>query len=294
MDSYKHYIIPPLKKVELDLGSSLKYSRYTKRQPDAKAYWHYHPEVELVFIKEGSGKRYVGNHISNFQGGDLLLIGPNIPHFGYDFGLHNVNKEIVVQFKYDIIKNSAKSMPELKSIESLIEKSKAGIAFHGKTKEAAGRALEAMHRKNQFERLLCLLKILESLSKSEEYKLLNAAGMTLLVQNMDDDRIDRVYQFVKENYDLPIQLSKVCQLVNMTEPAFCRFFKKYTKKTFTQFVNEFRIKEAMQQISAENKSITEIAIATGFNNFSHFNKQFKKFTGVTASTYKKSLFKIIK
>lgn len=289
----KQYLIPRLKKIEPDIGSSLRYSRFTERNPDAKAYWHYHPEVELVYIKEGYGKRYVGNHISKFQDGDLILMGPNIPHFGYEFGLQGVNEEIVVQFKNDFIETSVQIMPEYESLYELIEKSKSGISFFGKTKEAIGLQLETMEKKSPFDRLLCLMKVLHILSKSDEYEVLNAKGMTLIIQNQDDERINQVYNYVKENYEEEISLEKISQVAVMTVPAFCRYFKKSTKKTFTQFVNEFRVRQAIRLLSLGNKSLTEIAGEVGFNSFSHFTKQFKRVTSKTPSEYKKSMYQII-
>lgn len=289
----KQHLIPRLKKVEPDIGSSLRYSRFTERDPDAKAYWHYHPEVELVYIKEGYGNRYVGNHISKFEEGDLILMGPNIPHFGYEFGLQGVNEEIVVQFKKDLIKTSVQIMPELEAIAAMISKSKSGISFYGETKEMIGLQLEKMEEQSAFDRLLSILKVLQRLAQSEEYEVLNAQGMTLIIQNQDDERINQVYNYVKTHYESEISLDQISKVASMTVPAFCRYFKKYTKKTFTQFVNEFRVRQAIRLISLGNKSITEIAYEVGFNNFSHFNKQFKRVTGLSPSTYKKSMYQII-
>lgn len=289
----KHNLIPRLKKVEPDLGSSLRYSKFTERNPDAKAYWHYHPEVELVYIKEGFGNRYVGNHISKFQDGELILMGPNIPHFGYEFGLQGVNEEIVIQFKKDLIKTSVQIMPEFASINKLIEKSKSGISFFGKTRKDIGVQLESMEKKSSLDRLICMLQVLQILSQSEEYEVLNAQGMTLIIQNQDDERINQVYNFVKENYEDEISLEQISQVATMTIPAFCRYFKKSTKKTFTQFVNEFRVRQAIRLLSVGNKSLTEIAGEVGFNSFSHFTKQFKRVTSKTPSEYKKSIYQII-
>ena len=289
----KAHLLPQLKKIEPDFGSSLRYSRFTERNPDAKAYWHYHPEVELVFIKNGYGQRYVGNHISTFDKGDLILLGPNIPHFGYEFGLQDVNEEIVVQFKEDLVKKSAKFMTELEGIQSLISRSESGISFYGETKAFIGNELELMENKGPFDRLLDVFRILQVLSQSEEFKVLNATGVTLVVQNQDDIRINQVYNYVSDNYKSEITLAQISTIANMTIPAFCRYFKKYTKKTFTQFVNEFRIRQAIRLFPEGNRSISEIAGEVGFNNFSHFNKQFKRVTGVPPSHYKKSMYQII-
>ncbi|MDX1349013.1 MAG: AraC family transcriptional regulator [Putridiphycobacter sp.] len=289
----QNHLIPRLKKVEADFGSSLRYSRFTERNPDAKAFWHYHPEVELVYIEEGYGNRYVGNHISNFDNGDLILLGPNVPHFGYEFGLQGINEEVVVQFKKDIFKSSANILPELVDIIALIEKSKAGISFYGDTKRIVGEELIKMENKDPFERLINLIKILQILAKSDEFEVLNADGVTLIIQNQNDDRINKVYQYVKDNYKSEISLDQISKVAIMTIPAFCRYFKKYTKQTFTQFVNDFRIRQAIRLIAQGKNSISEIAYDVGFNNISHFNKQFKRVTGKSPSKYKSTLYQIV-
>ncbi len=290
----KFNLIPRLEKVEPDLGSSMRYTRFTERNPNSKPYWHYHPEVEMVYISEGYGNRYIGNHISKFDDGDLILMGPNIPHFGYEFGLQGINEEVVIQFKKDLIKSSVQFMQELDDIVNLIRKAKSGISFYGETKRIAGNELLLMEKMDPFDRLLTILKVLQFLAQSEEYEVLNTDGMTLIIQNQNDERINKVYQYVKDNYTAEISLDEISQVALMTKPAFCRYFKKYTKKTFTQFVNEFRIRQAIRLIALGNKSITEISIEVGFNNFSHFNKQFKKLTGEAPSAYKKSLYQIIR
>ena len=289
----KNHLIPRLKKVEPDFGSSMRYARFTERNPDAKAYWHYHPEVELVFINDGLGTRYVGNHISKFEDGDLILLGPNIPHFGYEFGLQGINEEIVVQFKKDLIKSSAEFIPEFQEIRELIHRAKSGLSFYGETKTFVGIQLAKMEVKNPFKRLLRMFKILQVLAKSKEYEVLNASGVTLIIQNQEEDRINKVYDYVKEHYQSAMSLEEISRVALMTVPAFCRYFKKYTQKTFTQFVNEYRVRQAIRLIGEGNRSITEISVEVGFNNFSHFNKQFKRVTGVTPSKYKKAMYQVI-
>ncbi|MFK7972001.1 MAG: helix-turn-helix domain-containing protein [Bacteroidia bacterium] len=289
----QNHLIPRLKKVEPDFGSSLRYSRFTERNPDAKAFWHYHPEVELVYIEKGYGTRYVGNHISNFDDGDLILLGPNVPHFGYEFGLHGINEEVVVQFKKDLIKSSVQFMPEFEAISTLIHKAKSGISFYGETKVRIGSELLSMEDKGPFERLLSMFNILQILSQSEEYEVLNADGVTLIIQNQNEDRINKVFQYVKDHYQSEISLEQISKVAIMTVPAFCRYFKKHTKKTFIQFVNEFRIRQAIRLMALGNTSISEIAMDVGFNNFSHFSKQFKRVTGKSPSKYKRTMYQII-
>lgn len=289
----QNHLIPRLKKVEPDFGSSMRYSRFTERNPDAKAFWHYHPEVELVYIENGFGNRYVGNHVSNFENGDLILMGPNVPHFGYEFGLQGVSDEIVVQFKEELF-NTSHFTPELETIADLINKAKSGLSFFGETKKLIGEKLLSMESLDPFGRLMSLYEVLHLLAQSNEYEVLNADGVTLVIQNQNDDRINKVFQYVKDNYQSEITLEQISKVAILTVPAFCRYFKKHTKQTFTQFVNEFRVRQAIRLIALGNKSISEIAFDVGFNNFSHFNKQFKKVTGKSPSKYKRTLYQVVK
>ena len=290
----KNHLIPRLRKVELDFGSSIRYSRFTEHNPDVKAYWHYHPEVELVYIGQGYGNRYVGNHISKFEQGDLILMGPNIPHFGYEFGFQGVHEEVVVQFNNKIITNSIEILPELTLINELVNKAKSGISFYGEAKDFVGQELIKMEKQNPFDRLQTLFQVLQYLAKCKEYNVLNADGVTLIIKNQNEDRINKVFQHVKENYDTEIPLNEISKIALMTVPAFCRYFKKHTKKTFIEFVNDFRIRQAIRLLAQGDKSISEISNQVGFNNFSHFNKQFKRVTGESPSQYKKSMYQVLR
>ena len=139
------------------------------------------------------------------------------------------------------------------------------------------------------ERMTSLVHILDQLGSTDEYKSLNAEGMAITVQNQDNDKLDIIYDYVRDNFDRDLPLTEMAELVNMTIPSFCRYFKKLTKKTFVSFLNEVRIVHACKLISEQKMTITEISYECGFNNFSHFTKSFKKITGYTPTEYRKSL-----
>jgi AraC-like DNA-binding protein len=141
-----------------------------------------------------------------------------------------------------------------------------------------------------FERLIGFIKILHKLSLSNEYKLLNASSVGLVVNLQDSKRIDTIYKYVRKHFmDEDLPLKTISALVNMTVPSFCRYFKKHTNKTFTQFVNEFRIVHATKLLSESDAPISEVCFDSGFNNFSHFNRNFKKITGKSPREYRVEL-----
>jgi len=252
-------------------------------------YWHFHPEYEIVYISNGQGKRHIGNHISHYDNGDLIFLGPNLPHFGFCDQFMEEHTEIVIQMKADFLGKDFFQSPEMAIVKQLFERSKQGLIFDQAVKAEVGKHLMDMLKMDNFDRLLELLKILKILAQTEGYTLLNASGLSLEVQSQDHYRINTIYQYVESRFKTEISLDEMAKEVNMTVPAFCRYFKKLTGKTFTYFVNEFRIAHACKLLSKGTLPISEVCYESGFNNFSHFNKQFRLITGNSPSKYRKAL-----
>ena len=119
--------------------------------------------------------------------------------------------------------------------------------------------------------------------------LLNADGYAFEAQLQDNTKIDVVFKYVYSNFKEHISLDTIAEQVSMTVPAFCRYFKKATGKTFTKLVNEYRVVHATKLLSESQMSITDVCFECGFNNFSHFNKLFKEITGKNASKYRSEI-----
>ena len=281
---------PTLEKIEPGFGSSFSYRRYnTEKENNAKNFWHYHPELELVYVKGGTGKRQVGSHVSYYRNGELILIGSGLPHCGFTDSLRDHEQETVIQMLPGFLGNTFFDIPEMKRIRALFERAKKGVIYHGKIKREVGAKIEKLQDLDSYERLLGLLEILKNLQEAERYTVLNAQGFILETDIQDNNRINVIFNLVKEEFKRPITLEEISGLVNMTVPAFCRYFKKITGKTFTQFVNEYRLTHAAKLLHEKQISITDVCFESGFNNFSHFSKQFKKFTGKTPSIYRNEL-----
>lgn len=272
--------------IEPAFGTSFWYSKYVQNANIKAHLWHYHPEVELVFVNGGTGKRQIGSHISYYTDGDLILIGSNLPHCGFTDD-HTGNKnETVIQMKPDFLGEGFMSLPETKNINQLFERAKGGIAFGEETKKALGKKIEAMESQPPLQKLLTMIAILSELEHAKDYKILNAEGFALETQLQDNDRINMVFNHVKDNFREVIELEHMADMASMTVPSFCRYFKKVTHKTFTRFVNEYRIVHACKLLTEKQMSIADVCYESGFNNFSHFNKSFKEFTGKSASAYR--------
>lgn len=280
---------PTLEVINHSFGSSFSYSKYEEKANFKSNQWHYHPEIELVYVNGGSGKRQIGSHVSYYTDGDLVLIGSNLPHCGLT-NLDTGNKnETVIQIKHDFLGNDFFDKPEMKNCHNLFKQAKAGIVFKGETKEKVGKRIDSMEKQLPFERLITLLTVLNELEFSNEFEVLNADGFSLQMQVQDNDRINVVFNFIKENFHETISLEEVAGMVSMTEPSFCRYFKKITNKTFTSFVNEYRLAHASKLLAEKNISVNEVCYQSGFNNFSHFSKLFKAYSGISALQYRQSL-----
>ena len=284
---------PSFEKINPTFGSSMVVKRFDEPCANRLPEWHFHPEMELVYVNGSSGKRHIGNHISYFGNGELVFIGSMLPHYGFTDRLSGKESETVVQMKMDFLGDSFFSIPETTNILNLFERAKMGLSFYGQTKKEIGSRIEKLPNYDRFERLMELLSIMHALSISNEYSMLNAQGLVLEISRQDNDRINIIYDFVREHFTRSIALDEIADLASMTEPAFCRYFKKISGKTFTKYVNEYRSVHASKLLAEQPLSITEICYQSGFNNFSHFNKKFKEFTGESPSAYRKNFKQLV-
>ncbi|OYX83290.1 MAG: AraC family transcriptional regulator [Flavobacteriales bacterium 32-34-25] len=280
--------LPTLKIIEPSFGSSFTLTKYNINYNSH--FWHYHPEIELIYVNGGAGKRQVGSHISYYTNGDLTLIGSNLPHCGFTDELTGNKNEIVIQMKPDFLGEHFFEIPEMRNIKDLLQQAKSGITFGGKTKRKIGKKIGKMEDQTPFERLLSIIEIFNELElATEDATVLNAQGFRMEMHVQDNERINYIFNHVKDNFKEPIRLEEIAEKVSMTVPSFCRYFKKITHKTFTKFVNDYRLVHACKLLAEKPISISAIAFESGFNNFSHFNKTFKEFTGKNASEYRHEL-----
>jgi AraC-like DNA-binding protein len=184
-------------------------------------------------------------------------------------------------------------LPEMQEVAKLFERARVGLSFYGKTKEVLGSRIEKLLEFDPFDRLLEVVSIMHNLATSKEYSLLNAQGLVLEINMQDNNKVNIIYDYVRDNFTRNITLEEIADLVSMTEPAFCRYFKKISGKTFTKFVNEYRLVHASKLLAERPYSITEICYQSGFNNFSHFNKKFKEFAGRNPSEYRKRIRNLV-
>jgi len=257
-------------------------------QPSLKNYffWHYHPEYELVYVEAVTGIRHVGQHISSFMESDLVLIGPNVPHLNFDYGIETEYHQIVVQLKQNFLGDAFKETPEFSRINELFEKAYLGLSFTGETKRIVAKKLEKIQTLAHFEQLLNLLEVFHTLATSSDVTELNEKDTSVKLFMDDKIRMGSVYQYIHANYDQDPDVNVVAANVHLSTPAFCRYFKRQTKMTFTDFVNQYRITQA-KTLLLKGLSVSEVCYEVGFESPSHFNKLFKKLTSENPSAFKK-------
>ncbi|HNP22735.1 MAG TPA: AraC family transcriptional regulator [Panacibacter sp.] len=249
-------------------------------------YWHFHPEFEIVYVEATSGIRHIGDHISKYEGSDLALIGPNIPHLNFDYGVKTTVETVVVQMKEHFLGKDFFSLPEIQSINDLFERARNGIAFYGATKTKAGEKLKQLTTQSHFDQLITLLQVFQLLAASDEYVSLKVRPIANASVLKEQQRLHKIYHYIETHYQANIQVHDVAKLSHLTTAAFCRYFKKSTHLTFTDFLNQYRINQA-KKILMQNCNVTEACFESGFENLSYFNKTFKKLAGENPSQFRR-------
>ncbi|GAB2578713.1 helix-turn-helix domain-containing protein [Spirosoma areae] len=274
-------------KIEPEVGSSFRVIHNTEPET-CRVYWHYHPEYEIVYIPSGNGQRRVGLHVSRYEAGELVFIGPNLPHLNFSYGRAGQFEEIVVQMRDDFMGESFLRKPELAPVRRLFERAHLGLTFGTDTKRRVGPLLAKLPELAPFERFLTLLQVLQHLADAPDIEPLHADGIRFDLNPKEQERINRVCRYVEQQYANPVDIQAVADLTSLTVPAFCRYFKRITHLTFTNFVNEYRVNQARRLLQSA-RTVADVGFAVGFNNLSHFNKTFRAVTGQTPSAYRKAL-----
>lgn len=259
--------------------------------------WHFHPEFELVYVLKSFGKRFVADHVENFKGGDLVLLGSNLPHFWKNDEVfftgdpqYEVNA-VVIHFPPDFFSHQIEDYPEFYQIKRLLNEASRGISFSQQVSESLGPGLKKLLKMKGMERTLHFIKILDKLAHTCEYKLLASETYRSDFRDWSTNRLDKVMHIINSTYRDPIKLEEIAGHIGMNPSAFSRYFREKTGKSFTEFVMEMRIGYACKLLIEGNHSVSQICFESGFNNLSNFNRCFKKFTLLTPVLYRNQFHK---
>ena len=275
---------PQLLKVSKDLTNSFSARKDT--MPDVNNRWHYHPEIELVYFKKGGGTQFIGDSISPFLTGDIVLVGANLPHYWqFDEGFFNKHSDAiadvsVIHFSECFWGDMFLNLPENKLIRTTLEKSKRGIQIRQSGGDI-GCEIEKIIGAEGPRKIILLMEVLIAIGDNQESNLLTSIGFRHNFQESERDRINAVYNYSIANFKKNITLAEIAAIANISPNSFCKFFKSRSRKTYSMFINELRIGNACKLIIDDKLSIKEICYESGFNNFSSFYKYFKQVKGKT-------------
>jgi AraC-like DNA-binding protein/mannose-6-phosphate isomerase-like protein (cupin superfamily) len=257
-----------------------------------KSNWHYHNNMEISFITEGSGKRIVADSIEEFQPGDLVFIGQNIPHVWIaDKETRNPTNRslemVFLQFTSDTLGSQILALPEFKFVAKALLLSERGIQIVGQTLNEVSEIMLQLPYLKGFERMLYFFRMMDIIGKSETNIQLASREYISKRFSTGNKRLAAIHEYLMKNYREEIDLKQLAALVNMAEGSLCRFFKMNMGMTVFEYLNQIKIEFSCKLLMDNNLGVLEVCLDSGFNNLSHFNKQFRRITGVTPSEYRK-------
>jgi YesN/AraC family two-component response regulator len=257
-----------------------------------KSTWHYHNNYEISFITEGSGKRIVGDSIEEFQPSDLVFIGPNLPHVWIadkeeKIWSSRTLEMVFLQFTYGVLNQQMLALPEFQNVQKALNFSERGIQIVGQTLNEVSELMLQMPYMKGFEQMIHFLRIMDIIGRSDS--LIHLATKEYLKTRFTsgNKRIETIHDYLMNNYREDVDLKALSQMVNMAEGSLCRFFKQNVGLTIFEYLNKIKVEFACKLLMDPDLSILDICLDSGYNNLSHFNKQFRKTTGAAPREYRK-------
>ncbi len=251
--------------------------------------YHYHPEIELTYIAESHGQRFVGDSIEHFETHDLLLLGPNLPHVWLNEEGCKRAEAFVIHFDISFLGEHFLFTPELREMREMIERSSRGIAFSPATSKLIGSMMLEVSRRSGATRLLGLLNILVKLSEDRKSRLVCGSSYEKPLSKGDEKRIDAVYRYLNAHFRGVILEPELAKVFGMSAGAFSRFFHAATGRTFIKAVGDLRISHACQMLRNTDKTVAEICFDSGFENLSNFNRQFRARKAMAPNEFRERL-----
>lgn len=262
-------------------------------KPSMNNKFHYHPEAELIHVVKGKGTQFIGDSISEFQSGDLILVGANLPHywrFDEDFAASNPDNYAdvkVVHFSEKFLGEYFLNMPENKMIKDILDKAKRGIRIAGKNKDNVAEMLSYMLKTEGTDRIIYMIQALLEIAKCDKLEFLSSIGYAPEIEEINNDRIKDIYDYTFANFRNRIELKEIADVARISPNSFCRYFKSFTQKTYSQFLTEIKVGQACKLLIDNRLNIKQICYESGFNNFTSFHKCFKGITGKSPLSYQR-------
>jgi AraC-like DNA-binding protein len=264
-------------------------------RPNVNNRWHYHQEVELIVINQGKGMQFIGDSMRQFEAGDVILIGSNLPHYWrYDSSeIKTTRKPVtyatVVHFLENLWGDRFLNIPETLVIKKVLEKSRQGILIKGKEAGYIAHLIEKVYQSKGLEKLIALMESLSALAECKHQTLLSSPGFRYTYSDSENQRVHAIYEYTLQHFEGKITLQQIASVAGLVTNSFCRYFRSMTGKTYSQFLTEVRVGHACKLLIEDKLSIKQICYASGFKNFSCFHKKFKGITGKTPLQYQQEI-----
>ncbi|MBS1661103.1 MAG: helix-turn-helix domain-containing protein [Bacteroidetes bacterium] len=252
--------------------------------------WHFHTEVELVHFEKGQGAQFVGDSLSRFKAGDIVLVGAHLPHNWRFDPTPDPSVDVrVAHFSESFWGSDFLDLPENQPLKTLLERARRGLQISGVTKKKTATLLERLLDAQSMSRLILLLEILQTLANAPAADLqpLASQGFKQQLPEGETERIRRIYEYSHQYFKRPISLEEIAAVARISPHSFCRFFKNRTKKTYSRFLLELRVGHACRLLIENSLSIKQVCYESGFNNFTSFYKYFKLIAGKSPLGYQK-------
>lgn len=268
---------------KLTLGES-SFLTFHRNDPEFAFYWHYHPEYELTLIVDSAGQRLVGDGVADYTSGDLVLLGPNLPHTWRSGPVkssdHESHRAVVAQFRQDFLGKHFFNLKEMEWVANLLRRSSNGLAFgHSEVGRKVAKDIEKLPFMPPPKRLIVLLSALVELADVKDAQVLSSVAVRPICHPVDQQRIDAICHYLHERFQKQIRASELAKRFHMNQASLCRFFRRATGRTMTEYLNELRVAAAAQLLIATDESVLDICFRVGFGNYSNFSRQFKRIKG---------------
>ncbi|WP_262247903.1 AraC family transcriptional regulator [Parapedobacter soli] len=279
--------------LKVSFGPAQSFSVRQDSQPSINNKWHYHQELELIHFHKGEGMQFIGDSMRRFNEGDILLVGPYLPHYWrfddeyFEERRHSSVDVRVAHFREDLWGSCFINLPENKSLKDMLEQSKRGLKVNGGNNTAIASLLAKMLHADGAQRLILLTQILVEIASKSEVELLSSVGFQSTVEQAEEERLKDVYEYSYRNFRKRISLDEIAEIANVSPNSFCRFFKSRTQKTYSQFLTEIKVGQACKLLIENRLNVKQVCFSSGFNNFTSFYKSFKDITGRSPLNYQK-------
>jgi len=267
------------------LSDGTTFTCFTRRERAYEFAWHYHREYELTLITAGTGTRYVGTAVERYQPGDLVLLGPDLPHTFASRPGEESAEAVVTQFQHAFLGPDFFALPQFRAIERLLARSARGLRFARASGEIRAQ-ITRLPSLDSAAQTVALLDVLQRLAVDVASTAMTGPGYAHAPSTVMRDRIDAVCGFLQQAHTEPVRLEEVAALVHMSPTSFSRFFHRAMGRTLTDHLNRLRVETACSLLTATSLPVIEVAARSGYRNLSNFNRRFLELKGLRPTAYR--------